>query len=42
MPIDTITGNKLDRVAKRAFSIISQQDQSKESFQRGFDDFKDI
>ncbi|CAD8102043.1 unnamed protein product [Paramecium primaurelia] len=44
MPIDTKTLNKLDGVAKRVLSILDQpsQDQSKDSFQREYDDFSNI
>ncbi|CAD8066383.1 unnamed protein product [Paramecium sonneborni] len=40
-PLDTGTVNKLDGVAKRAISIVSQlsQDQSKEGLRKGYDDF---
>ncbi|CAD8072292.1 unnamed protein product [Paramecium sonneborni] len=43
-PVDTGTVNKLDGVAKRAFSIVSQpsQDMSKEGYHRGYDDFSNI
>ncbi|CAK79834.1 unnamed protein product (macronuclear) [Paramecium tetraurelia] len=44
VPIDTATANKIDGLAKKALSIIDQpsQDQSKESFRKGYDDFSNI